>query len=78
MPPVVGRQVDAVGLVVGRHDDAADIKDVVLAQVFLVDAQHVWRRRQERLHVVVELESVDLAHILGFGDPEHDALDETR
>ena len=44
MPPVVGGQVDAVGLFVGRQDGAADVEDVVLAQVLLVDPQHVRRR----------------------------------
>ena len=57
MAAVVGRQIDAVGLVVGGDDDAAAIEDAVFAQVFLVDAQHVGRRRGVGLHVIVELRS---------------------
>ena len=45
MPAVVGRQIDAVGLVVGGDDDAADVRDGVFAAVLLVDPQHVGRRR---------------------------------
>ena len=47
MPPVIGlTEVDAVGLVVRRDDDAAAIEDRVLAQMLFIDAQHV---RQVRL-----------------------------
>ena len=66
MPPVVGRQVNAVGLVVGRHHDAADVEDAMLAQVLLVDPQHVRRRGHERFHVGVEFEAVGFAHVLCF------------
>jgi hypothetical protein len=43
MAPVIGRQIDAVGLVVRRDDDAAAIEHGMLAQVFFIDAQHVRR-----------------------------------
>ena len=48
----------------------------MLAQVLLVDPQHVRRRGEIGLHVVVELEAVELAHVLRFRDPQHDALEE--
>ena len=56
--------------------DAADVEDVVLAQVLLVDPEHVRRRGEVGLHVVVEFEAVEFAHVLRFGDPEHDAFGE--
>lgn len=37
VPTVVGRQEDSVGLVVGRDDHAAEVDDVVLADVLLVE-----------------------------------------
>ena len=70
MPAVVGRQIDAVGLVVGGDDDAEAVEDVVLAQVLLVDPQHVRRRGGVDLHVVVEAEAVDLAEIARLADPQ--------
>ena len=76
MASVVRRQIDAVGLVVGGQHDAADVEDVMFAQVLLVDAKHVGRRGEVGLHMVVELEAVYFAHVLRFGDPEHDALEE--
>jgi hypothetical protein len=36
MPTVVRRQVDAVGLMVGGDDDAADVEHTVLSQILLV------------------------------------------
>ena len=60
---VIGRQIDAIRLVVGRDDHAADIEDGVFAQVFLVDAEHVGRRGGVGLHVIVESEAVELAEI---------------
>ena len=76
MPAIVGRQKDAVGLVVGGDDDAADVRDVVFAQVLLVDAQHVGRRGGHRLQVVVELEPVDFAEVARLADAQDHRLQE--
>ena len=76
MAAVVGGQVEAVGLVVGGQDDAADVEDRVFADVLLVDAQHVGRRGRERLHVVVEGEAVDLAEIARLGNAQDHRLQE--
>ena len=76
MPAIVLRQVDAVELVVGRHDRGADVEDVVLAQVLLIDPERVRRRGEKSLHVVVEFEAIEFAHVLRFGDPEYHALGE--
>ena len=73
MAAVVGRQIDAVGLVVGRDDDAAEVEDAVLAQVLLVDAQHVGRRGGVGLHVVVEREAVDVAEVARLADAQDHA-----
>ena len=55
MPPVIGWQIDAVGLVVRGDDDAAAVKYAVFAQVLFIDAQHIGRRGGVGLHVIVEL-----------------------
>ncbi len=74
MAAVVGGQKDAVSLVVGGDDDAAAVQHAVLAQVLLVDAQHVGRRRRVSLHVVVELEAVDVAEVSRLADAQDDGL----
>ena len=71
MAPVVGRQVDSVGLVVRGDDDAAAVEDAVLAQVLLVDAQHVRRGRGVDLQPVIELELVDVAEVAALVDAQH-------
>ena len=43
--PILFRQIDAVGPVVGRDDDADAIEHVMFAQMLLVDPQYVGRRR---------------------------------
>ena len=73
---IVSRQIDAVGLVVGRDDEAEAIENVVFLQVLLVDPQHVGRRRGVDLGVVVEFEAVDVAEIAPFIDPQNDRFDE--
>ena len=58
VPAVIGRQVDAVGFVVGRDDDTADVEHTMLAQVLFIDAQHVGRRGGVDFHVIVEGEAL--------------------
>ena len=76
MPAVIGREIDAVGLVVGGDDDAAAIEDVVFAQVLLIDAQRIGRRGGVGLHVIVKLEAVELAQIARLADPQDHRLQE--
>ena len=59
MPSIVGRQVDAVGLVVGGDQEAEDVEDVVFSQMLLIDTQHIGRRGGIDLGVVVEGEAID-------------------
>jgi len=44
MPPVIGRQVNAISLVVGCDDDTANVEDGIFAQVLFIHAQHIRRR----------------------------------
>ena len=41
MAAVVGRQIDAIGLVVAGDDDAADVRDGYSLPVLLIDPQYV-------------------------------------
>jgi len=77
MAPVIGRQIDAVGLVICGDDDAATIEHAVLAQVLLVDAQHVRRRRGDCFHVIIPGVAINLAEIAGFVDAQHYGFEET-
>ena len=76
MPPIVGRQIDPVGLMVGRDDEAEAVEDVILAQIFLIDPQHVGRGGGVDLGVVVEAEAVHIAQITRFTDPQNHRFDE--
>ena len=78
MPAVVGGQIDAIGLMVRRDNQAADVENSMLGQVLFVDAQHVRRRGGEDLGVVIECEAVDVAEIAGFADPQDDRLLRSR
>ena len=59
MASIVGRQVDAVGLVVGGDQKAENVEDVVFSQMFLIDAQHIGRRGGVDFGVVIEGEAID-------------------
>src|SRR5262245_42762730 len=76
MATVAGRQVDAVRLVIGGEDEAEHVGHVVLGNIFLVDAQHVWRSGGICLGEIVEFEAVDLTEVALFVDPQHDGLGE--
>jgi len=76
MPSIIGRQIDAIGFVVGSDDEAEHIEHVVLAQMLLVDAQHIRRRRRIDLGVIVELEAIDRAQIAALVHAQDHRLDE--
>src|ERR1700757_2534606 len=73
---IVGREVDAVRLVVGRYDDAANVGHVMFAKVFLIYVQHVRRRGSVDLQVFVKRVSVDVAEIASLTDPQYHAFGE--
>ena len=77
MAAVIGGQIDAVGLVIGGDDDGADVRDGVLAQVLLVDAEHVGWGGDDCLEVVVELIAIDVTEVARFGDAQDDGLEES-
>jgi hypothetical protein len=76
MAAVIGWQIDAVGLVVRRDNDAAAIEHGMLAQVFFIDAQHVRWRGGVGFHVVIELKAVDVAKIARFAHAQDDGFQE--
>ncbi len=63
MPAVILWQIDAVGLVISRYDDAADVECRVFAKVFLVHPQDIWRRCGVGFHVIVEGETVHVPQV---------------
>lgn len=75
MPPVVRGQEDAVRCVVRRDDDAADVEHGVLADVFLIDPQHIGWCGGVGFHVIVEGETVLSAEITSFADPQDHRFD---
>src|SRR5258708_34617439 len=77
MPAVIGWQVYSVGLVVSRDDNKAYVEYFVLAQVLFIDRQHIRRCRQERFQVLIKLEAVDVAQIVGLVDAQDDRFRET-
>src|SRR5258708_37313644 len=77
MPAVIGWQVYSVGLVVSRDDNKAYVEYFVLAQVLFIDRQHIRRCRQERFQVLIKLEAVDVAQIVGLVDAQDERFQET-
>jgi hypothetical protein len=73
--PIFGRQIDAVGLVIRRDDYTADIEDVVLAQVLLIDLQHFGRRCREHLHFFIEIETANVSEIVRLAHPQDHRFD---
>ena len=71
MAAIVGRKVNAIGLVIGGDNEAADVEDVILPHVLLIDAQHFRRRCGQHLHLLIEIEAADLAEIASFAHPQH-------
>jgi len=43
MPPIPGGQINAVGFIIRGDNDAADVEDVIFAQVLLIDPQNLRR-----------------------------------
>jgi hypothetical protein len=79
VPPIIRRQEDAISFVIGGDQETQDVEDVMLAQMFFIDAQHVRRCGGIDFRVVIERESVNslaLAEIPRFIDPQNDRLDE--
>ena len=76
MAAVVGWQINAICFVVRGDNDAATIEDAVLAQVLLVNTQHVRRRCRIGFHVVVPSVAIDLTEIAGFVDAQHYGFEE--
>jgi hypothetical protein len=61
---------------VGRDDEAEAVEDIILAQMFLIDPQHVGRGGSVNLGVVVKAEAVHFAQITRFTDPQDRRFDE--
>ena len=59
MASILLRQIDAIGPVVGRDDDADTIEDVMFAQMLLVDPQYIRRCCGIDLEVIIEFEAID-------------------
>ena len=76
MSAIVGRQVDAAGFVIGRHDDASAVHYVMLAQMLLVDAQHVRRGGGEGLHVLIKAVAICVAKVTRLTHAQHDRFQE--
>ena len=74
MAPVVRRQVDATGLVIGREDDAGDVGDRVLVTVLFIDAENIGRRCRVSLEVVIECEAIGLAEVSDLAYAQDDGL----
>jgi hypothetical protein len=75
VPSIITWQVDAVGLVRG-DDDACDVGDVVLSDVFLVNAKHIGRCGGVGLHMVIEGEPIDVPEIPRLAYPKDYTLEE--
>ena len=75
MAAILCWQIDAVGLVVGGEDQAENVEHVVLAQIFLVDSQHVGRGRGVNLGVVIKVEAIGLAQVARLIDAQDDRFD---
>ena len=69
---VVARQVEAIGFVIGRDDEADDIENIIFLQVLLIDAQYVRGSGRIALSVIVEFETVDLAEVASLIHPQDD------
>jgi hypothetical protein len=76
MPAIIRWKEYPVGLVVGRDDHTTQVGDVVLPQVLLVHAQHVRRRGDVRLRVLVELVSIYFAEVTTLVDAQDHRLRE--
>ena len=75
MPAIIGRQIEAVGFVVGGDDDAEAVENVIFPKVLFVYPQHVRRCGGADLDVIIELEAVEIAEIAPFIDPQDDRFD---
>jgi hypothetical protein len=74
---VVCRQIDAIGLVIGGDNDTAAIRDGVFGQMLFVDAQHVGRGCGVCLHMIIELESVNVAQVARLAHPQDHRFQES-
>jgi hypothetical protein len=77
MPAIVSWEVETVGFVVRRDDDAADVPHCVLASILFVHSEHIRGRRRIDLHVIVEAESVDIAEVPSFAHSKNYGLGES-
>src|SRR5262249_23512249 len=71
MTAIVRGEEDAVELVVGGDDDTAAIRDIIFGFLFLVDTQHIGRRRCVRFQMLVKLVSIEFTKVVRFVDAEN-------
>jgi hypothetical protein len=72
--PVIDRKIKPVCFMVRRDDDAAAIWDVMLANMFFIDAQRIRRRGRVDFHMIVKCEAIDTAEIAGLADAQDHAF----
>src|SRR5262245_26021293 len=76
MAAVVRGQVDAICLMIGGNDDAADVEDGMLAYILLVAPDDVgWSSRVE-FQMLIEGVTIPVTEIAAFADAQDHALDE--
>lgn len=76
MPSVIGREIDATGLVICSDHHPAYVHHGVWLLMLLVDRKNVWRSRRQRLHVLIEGDTVRASQISCFVNPQDYAFDE--
>ena len=59
---------------IGCDQEAEHIEHVMLAQMLLVDAQHIGRRCRVSLEVVIECEAIGLAEVSDLAYAQDDGL----
>lgn len=75
MPPVIRWQVEPIGLAVGRRDDEADVRYVILSDVLRIDIERVRWRGEHPLRPFVEGDAIHVAEVASLGDVHHDGLE---
>src|SRR5690242_15038114 len=77
MPAILSGQVDTICLMICGYDDAAAIKYLILTSELLIDAQRIRRAGDQRLHMIVELESITFSQVARFANAQDYGFQET-
>ena len=78
MTAVIRRQEHPIDLQVRGDDDTNKIWDMIFGFELRVDAQRIWRRRNDRFAVLVKRKDIRLAKIMRLGNPQNDRLVKRR